>query len=130
MSDEAKFSDLLGKTLISIEGGAGSDEVVFRCSDGSVFKQYHSQDCCEHVTVESIVGDVADLLGTPILVAEESTSGETPAGYEHEYEPESVTWTFYKLRTFVGSLDIRWLGESNGYYSESVEFVRVAALPA
>ena len=120
------FEELLGKTLVSVTGQAGEDEIVFTCSDGSVFKQYHDQACCESVSVEDITGDMADLIGSPLLTAEESTNNETPEGFEHDYEPESQTWTFYKLATIKGYVDIRWFGRSNGYYSESVSFAQVA----
>jgi hypothetical protein len=120
-----EFSTLQGKTLKSITGCGGASEIIFECENGEKYRLFHYQDCCESVTVESIVGDLGDLIGTPILLAEEASSRDTPSDYTYEYEPESLTWTFYKLRTIKGSVDIRWLGESNGYYSESVDFDKV-----
>ena len=84
----------------------------------------HDQDCCEDVSVEDIAGNIQDLIGSPILQAEESTSDETPEGVKPEYQ-DSFTWTFYKLATVKGYVTIRWYGESNGYYSESVDFEKV-----
>jgi len=40
-------------------------------------------------------------------------SGYNYDGYAHE-------WTFYKLETDKGGLWMRWLGESNGFYSMRV----------
>lgn len=111
------FSTLIGLTLASVEGAKGSDEIVFKTTDGRTFRQVHHQDCCECVSVEDITGDFADLIGEPILVAEESSK----AASEDE-SSEYGSWTFYKLATVKGWVDIRWLGESNGYYSESVDF--------
>ena len=65
-----------------------------------------------------------DLVGSEILLAEEVSSGENPDGVTVEYQ-DSFTWTFYKLSTIKGSVTIRWYGESNGYYSEAVDFCEV-----
>ena len=122
---EAKFSDLVGQALSAIE--VRDDEIVFAVEKGAHYRMYHPQDCCESVTVESIVGDLLDLIGEPILLAEESTSNENPANADPEkteYQ-DSFTWTFYKLATRKGYVDIRWYGDSNGYYSESVYFDKV-----
>ena len=117
----AELKDLLGKTMASVEN-VNDEELVFTTTDGKRYKLHHYQDCCESVTIESIVGDLADLVGEPLLVAEESTSDKNPEGVTKEYYQYSFTWTFYKFATRKGYVDVRWYGESNGYYSESVDF--------
>ena len=78
--------------------------------------------------INDIVGDLEDLVGEPLLVAEE-VQGETPVDF-NERDHESVTWTFYKFATRKGYVDVRWLGESNGYYSEGVDlFVEGVVVP-
>lgn len=119
-NEMAELKDLIGKTLTKVEQ-VGDDEIVFITNEGKRYKLYHLQNCCESVTVEDIVGDLADLVGEPILVAEEATSDKNPEGVTKEYQ-DSFTWTFYKFATRKGYVDIRWYGESNGYYSESVYF--------
>jgi hypothetical protein len=118
------ISELLDKTLASVTVNGAQDEIRFVTDDGKSYRMWHSQDCCEHVYVESIVGDLADLIGSPILMAKEVTSDENPADAKPETidGQDSFTWTFYKLATAKGYVDIRWYGESNGYYSESVDF--------
>lgn len=118
------FEQLKGKTLTEIIGCEnGSDRVTFRCDDGSEFVMYHFQDCCESVDIDDVIGDVNDLIGNPILIAEERISDTNPDGVNKEYQ-DSFTWTFYELATIKGSVTIRWYGESNGYYSESVDFAK------
>lgn len=112
-----KIEHMVGVTFTDVQQ-IGSDELIFVCDEGT-FKFYHSQDCCESVDIEDVIGDLSDLIGEPMLLAEEST-GETPSDHKFEYEPESYTWTFYKFATRKGYVDIRWLGQSNGYYSEVV----------
>ena len=117
---DANLKDLIGQTMRSVEN-VRNEELVFTTVEGRRYKLHHYQSCCEDVSIESIVGDLADLVGEPILVAEESTSDKNPAGFTKEYQ-ESFTWTFYKFATRKGYVDVRWYGESNGYYSESVYF--------
>ena len=120
---EAKFEDLLGKTIIEIDGAEeGNDVIVFLCDDGTKYMMYHEQDCCESVTVNDICGDVTRLLNTPITKAECTTNSNDPAVDEWD---DSYTWTFYHLATVKGYVTIRWYGTSNGYYSESVDFVKL-----
>lgn len=112
----AEFSDLIGKTLVEVRGmDESSDAVTFITDDGLEYRMYHSQDCCESVYIEEVVGDAKNLLNTPILKAsEDSNSNETAYGDEE--------WTFYNIATVKGYVTIRWYGESNGYYSTSVSF--------
>jgi hypothetical protein len=121
-TNEVPFDSIKGMTFASIQN-IDNGRIVFTTDGGEVFTMYHEQDCCESVSVESITGDLNDLIGSPILLAEEAT-GERPADAPVPEYVDSETWTFYKLATIKGYVDIRWLGESNGYYSESVTFVR------
>ena len=116
------FDTLIGKVFTSIE--QTDDTMTFYCADGSQYKMFHYQDCCESVTIDDICGDLDDLIGSPILIAEESRSDTNPEGVDIGYQ-DSFTWTFYKLATIKGYVDIRWYGESNGYYSEEVSLVQV-----
>lgn len=116
---------LVGLTLESVTGNVGGDEILFRATDGQEFKLYHEQDCCESVQVDDIVGDLSDLVGSPITVAREDTNADAPAKSEYGYTDESFTWTFYNLATVKGAVTIKWYGSSNGYYSEGVDFMRV-----
>jgi len=126
--DYVNISELVGKTLTAIETD-DYEFILFKCEDGSEYKMFHSQDCCESVTIEDIIGEFDDLIGNPILIAEERY-GEPPERVPDEngyvYTPESETWTFYELATVKGSVTIRWYGTSNGYYSEEVNFAKVA----
>lgn len=115
------FDVLVGQTIKSVD--SYYDEIYFETEAGYKYKMYHSQDCCENVYIESIVGDIQDLVGQTILVADErQSSDEPPAG---DYTPESYTWTFYTIRCVKCSIDIRWFGSSNGYYSETARFERI-----
>lgn len=122
------LSGMLGKVIVRASAASVSAEVLaFQMSDGTTYVFHHNQDCCETVKIEDVCGDVADLIGFPLTQAEEVSSTDarpvdpfTGAQCQLEYE-DSQTWTFYKFATNKGSVTIRWLGESNGYYSETVD---------
>lgn len=116
---EEKFENLKGKIFRRIDGlEYNSERVKFFCEDDSDYELFHTQDCCETVTVDEIEGDVEYILGSEILLAEEVSTDDPHA-------VESGTWTFYKLATLRGYVTIKWYGSSNGYYSEEVYFSKV-----
>jgi len=133
---------LKGKTIVDVK--ANEYTIVFTTDDGKKYIMHHHQDCCESVEVEDICGDWDDLIGYPILEAEEVESNELEKDFLTENDKlsftlnelqgegsnescvtDSETWTFYKLGTIKGRVTIRWYGTSNGYYSESVSFEEV-----
>jgi hypothetical protein len=119
MTTEFQYEDLIGHTMKSVTDTG--DELVFVREDGKKFKFFHEQDCCEAVRVEEIVGDLDDLIGSPIVQAEEVTDEEYEKAHSDDCS-DSYSWTFYKFATNKGSVTVRWLGQSNGYYSEDVSF--------
>lgn len=116
MEKFVEFNVLEGKILRDVEVVNYNEKIIFKCEDGSEYEMYHEQDCCETVLVDDVCGDWIDIIGDTIEIAEERSNVDESGNYD------SATWTFYTLRTVEGSVDIKWLGESNGYYSEGVSF--------
>ena len=114
--DGSDFSDLVGKVITKIVH-IDDDQIDFFCEDGNEYRMLHHQDCCESVGIKDICGNLEDLVGEKILLAEATSNQED----DEEYG-DSTTWTFYKLGSNGGHVDISWVGSSNGYYSESVNF--------
>lgn len=112
------IQQLKGLTPLSVCADNDNRDFIITTAQGE-FVFTHFQDCCEYVRIEDITGDIQDLVGHPLLLVEEVSSEDGPA----PQNPDSCTWTFYKFATIKGYVDVRWLGESNGYYSESVDLV-------
>ncbi len=115
-----KIEDMRGQTFTDVSQ-SGVNSIRFTRADGTGFVLQHHQDCCESVYIESVVGDLADLVGSPILLAEEVSNEPGPPIPADFAGVDSYTWTFYKFGTIKGGVTIRWFGASNGYYSESVD---------
>lgn len=107
---------IIGLRLTGVTVNDTRDEITFTFDDGRRFRMFHNQDCCESVGVEDVVGEWDDLLGAPLRMAEETMQADETGEYE------SATWTFYRFQADKGIVTVRWLGFSNGYYSESVDW--------
>lgn len=119
--NDVELSELNGKVIKEITGlKVSSEEVNIFTECGQHYRFYHMQDCCECVDLNDFEGDADDLIGGLIISAEEIEGKE-----EEPENAESYTWTFYKIETNKGGIWMRWLGESNGYYSEAVDFIWV-----
>ena len=116
-NNDVYISEMVGQVFTSVV--EGSDSLIFTSASGKKYVFYHSQDCCEHVIIEDICGYLNDLVGYPLTMAEEADN-DFP---RPEYCSESYTWTFYKFATVKGYVTVRWLGSSNGYYSEKVSLI-------
>ena len=116
MKYETNITDIEGKIVSEITGAkSDSEELTISFVDGCSIRFFHEQDCCENVRISDIVGDFSEFVGQPITgISERSNGGDTDYGTE--------TWTFYEFTYPKGSVTVRWLGESNGYYSERVEW--------
>ena len=120
----ASLETLIGKTLSMVYKPENSDLMLILKVEGAEERYgfYHQQDCCESVYLEDVVGDLDNLIGNPILVAEEIS--DTTRDEQDEWGG-IVQYTYYKLATIKGHVDLRFCGSSNGYYSVGVNFVRV-----
>ena len=112
-ANNVDVSEMVNQTFTRVTSDLES--VTFE-NDEVRYVLYHDQDCCESVVVEEIIGDLEDLENLPLLIAREDSNAEG----EDLPNEESYTWTFYNFATYKGYVTIRFLGTSNGYYSEEV----------
>lgn len=109
------IDELVGKVV----RGLAYDEDSFQIlTDDCVYIFYHEYNCCESVWLTQVDGISDKIIGSRIVIAEVVTD-EKDTDYGH------ITWTFYKIGTTKGMIDFRWQGESNGYYSESVDLIKI-----
>lgn len=147
------FSILDGKTLTGIEGlYAGSDCIIFQCSDGTTFKLYHQQDGSEQVMVTEVsafdrFGGVIKteserkrvLLGTKVNTLEpffkssvdESMVFSSLDSPFNAHPPLAITQaqseTIFTVYTELGVLFIVWFGVAyDRETSTEVDFVQIA----
>lgn len=91
------------------------DEIKFITDDNEKYKMFHYQDCCEYPYIDYING-ITNLIDNNIVDFDEFSLEET--------SNESATRTTFRFETTKGVCEISWVVESNGYYSEGIDFVK------
>jgi len=118
------ISELVGKTMTSVLAFDAA-AIRFKTTDHQIYQLYHDQDDDERVYIELIHGNLSDLMGSPIIVAEESV-GKEPREIDQD-DTHSHSWTFYKFATLKGIVHVRWFGRSNGWCSERPDMFKITA---
>ena len=113
------LGELAGETLTYIDVDPENDVILLTTESGRMIKIYHEQDCCESVRIEDTQGDWHNLIGKVIVTAYADE-------YESEVEYGSRTETTLTFCVDDATVINRWVGESNGYYSESVHIEEIA----
>jgi hypothetical protein len=117
--DVHSIDDVIGKKIIEVTGGrVGDESFTLMFEDGTGITFCHDQDCCEHVSIDDVEGDIKGMAGQTLLKCSYTTSvNEDP---QSDWD-DSWTWTFYHFATCNGYVDMKWYGTSNGCYSERVD---------
>lgn len=115
--DDAGIETLIGCTL---KETSKDENFLFKFTcDSATFVFYHAQDCCETVSLEEET--CSAILGKKIIKAEKIEDHDLPPGHE---SGSLESWT--NTRVHLTAEDetkavIRFLGFSNGCYSEQVD---------
>lgn len=136
MNTYVNISELKNKILTNVIVNKDDNIIVFQTKDDEAYKMSHIQNCCESVYIDDICGNINDLIGLPLYLAEEISTLDSEdkeiiafeilnALKETNNTAGSYTWTFYKLGTTRGTVTIRWYGSSNGFYSERVDIIKI-----
>ena len=120
MNHTEPVKELIGETLTHIDADESGDTIRMETASGKVITLYHFQDCCESVRIEDTQGNWHDLIGK-VIVGAEKRDGQ----FGEPYEADSWTRTEFTFKVDDATVISRWIGESNGYYSESVD-IKVA----
>lgn len=119
--ESANFFELIGQTIQSI-----NDQGIV--TNINTYRFVHHQDCCEHVDIYTTIGLPERLVGQVVTLAEEDNS--EPKNFKGEYEEwSSHTWSDFFVEAGGQRVEFYFLGESNGYYGESVVFEKLKKTP-
>jgi hypothetical protein len=110
-----KFDVLVGEVLDAVDIDREKDQILLTTRSGRQFLIYHEQKCCETVEISGQDGSFDKLIGKPIVEARDNAVDTS------EEAADSQTTTTLVFRVDDHTVISRWVGDSNGYYSESVD---------
>ncbi len=115
-----KFDVLVGEVLDAVDIDREKDQILLTTRSGRQFLIYHEQKCCETVEISGQDGSFIRLVGKPIVEAREIAIDTTK---DDSYGTETTTTLIFRVdgETVIS----RWVGDSNGYYSESVDIAEL-----
>ena len=120
MYNPVDISILVGKKITNIDDRC--DGYLFHTDDNKIYLMSHRQNCCESVGVQDISGNLQDLVGEVVSYADSDC--ETPPGEDVSHY-DSFTFTNFHIKSGQIYVKITWLGTSNGYYGEGVDFEEI-----
>ena len=112
-SPSININQIKGMTITAVVYKESEESLLIHLNT-HVLEMVHHQDCCETVYLADIVGSFEDLIGYPLLEVSESIVDAEIDGCE------SSTASYYNFKTVKANVQLRWIGESNGYYSETI----------
>lgn len=112
-SQSINIEQIKGMTITAVVYKESGESLLIHLNT-HVLEMLHHQDCCESVYLADVVGSFEDLIGYPLLEVSESI-------VDTKSEDYSSTASYYNFKTIKASIQLRWVGESNGYYSETVD---------
>jgi hypothetical protein len=114
-----KFDVLVGEVLDAVDIDREKDQILLTTRSGRQFLIYHEQKCCETVEISGQDGSFDKLIGKPIVEARDNAVDTS------EEAADSQTTTTLVFRVDDHTVISRWVGDSNGYYSESVDIAEL-----
>jgi hypothetical protein len=115
-----EFSALVGEVLDAVDIDREENQILLTTRSGRRFLVYHEQDCCETVAISGQDGNFDKLIGKPLVEARDFAVDTTEEGID-----DSQTTTTLVFRVDDQTVISRWIGDSNGYYSESVDIAEL-----
>ena len=110
--EQKSFEDMLGKTMKLVVVDEDEETVVLMAVDGEKYRFF--EDIHSGVRMDGVSGDLSNLVGSPLLVADERVESSSVRIQGLHEEWEFRTWTFHEFATAKGSVTVRWSSHTDG----------------